>query len=96
MSQIGVFITWFHSTHDFFPFHSTEEVSSNILGEPTLTSKKEDLGVESDQLELECTVTVASMTNRIEIKWELPNENIAKKVSNLCQNAKCFSQINVR
>lgn len=57
-----------------------QAANSNILSEPTITSKMKDFGIENGRLELYCTVKVASMVNHLEMKWELPNENIAKKV----------------
>lgn len=61
-------------------FFYLQAARSNILSEPTITSKIKDFGIENGQLELECAVKVASMANRLEMKWELPNDNIAEKV----------------
>lgn len=69
-----------HSNYDALPIRSNQGVGSNILSEPKIALKQGHLGIENEPLELECTVTVASMTNRLEMKWELPNENIAEKV----------------
>lgn len=53
--------------------------STNVLSEPTIISKTAEFGVKNGHLELNCTVETA-WSNRLEMKWELPNENIAKKV----------------
>lgn len=64
----------------FSIFSSNQVASSNILSEPIITTKSREFGIENGQIELYCSVDVASMMDRLEMKWELPNENIAKQV----------------
>lgn len=59
--------------------YSNQADKSNIMGEPTITWTTNVSRNENGQLILNCTVNMASM-DRVEMKWELPNQNIAMKV----------------
>lgn len=48
-------------------------------GDPKLVSKTGDHGIEGGKLELNCTVE-AERGAKLEIKWKLPNNNIAIEV----------------
>lgn len=65
----------------FLNFSLKQVDHSNFLGEPKIISKADDNGNgnKNDQLELSCTVETTS-NHQLEMKWELPNENIAKNV----------------
>lgn len=69
-----------------FSFYSNQAASSNILSEPQIAWRIQDFGSVIDQLILNCTVNVTSL-NRFEMNWELPNQNIAKKVRRSIQKS---------
>lgn len=59
--------------------YSIQASDSNILSEPKIAWRMTDFGIENGQLILNCSVNVTSV-NRFEMKWDLPNQNIAEKV----------------
>lgn len=81
IGKLNLIYGYFALLISFIFFQSfNQEASSNILSEPTITTKIGDFGIQNGQIELYCSVKVASMMDRLEMKWELPNDNIAKKV----------------
>ena len=50
------------------------------VNRPLITSKTDNFGIEGDQLELNCTVE-ADWDAKLELKWELPNNNEAERVN---------------